>query len=78
MMNANQMHMTSDQFFMEFDNAQPGRAIVYHVGMLSNARRVPDVHRLAHYAMTLQKDGRAELFQRRLGNFHYEYLAVKR
>lgn len=70
--------MTADQFFMEFESARPGQAIVYHTGYLAQTRRSFEVNRSATYAMTLHKDGRAELFQRRLGNCQYQYLAVKR
>jgi hypothetical protein len=69
--------ITSEQFFMEFESARPGQSIVYHTGYLPLSRRAIEVDRVAIYAMSLQANGRADLFQRRLGAFEFEYLARK-
>lgn len=59
--------------------AEPGAALLYHVGYLPTDRqRDSEVAETAIKANWLAETGRATLLQRRRGEHDYEYLIVKR
>lgn len=85
--------MTADELQKWIDTATAGQVITYYTGFLGRDRfsgdivtfkdenlylEVPDIADLAEVAITAFDIGKVHLFQRKLAENRYDYIAMKR
>lgn len=72
-----------EEFREWIDTAQTGQVYVYHTGFLvvdrcSSGRILPNTHYIANLALEAFDAGKLHLFQRKIHDGVYEYIAMKR
>lgn len=70
--------MNIDEVRTRWLSTPRGEALVYHMGYLASDEELSaDIRVVGAWARGLQADGKAMLFQKRLGAGVYEYRAIK-